>query len=117
MRIPKALMPALLAVPLLVTAQENAGDKDDTGPNVVPPPPPEALTQGEDVEPEVNIVRRQWAVFEEYSVNGRVYAVKVNPSVGPAYYLYDADGDGALESRRNILGEVPQTHRWKILTW
>ena len=84
--------------------------------NIVPPPP-EALTKGKDIQPKVTIFKREWATFEEFSVHGQVYAVKVTPSVGPPYYLYDSDGDGSLETRHDLLRDVPQTQQWKILTW
>jgi hypothetical protein len=111
------LAAALLAVAVALPAA--AQDKSGTSkaPKVTPPPPPESLTKGKDIEPEVNIVEREWATFEEYSVHGHVYAVKVTPSWGPPYYLYDSDGDGSLESRRDLLRDVPQTPMWKILTW
>ena len=35
--------------------------------------------------------------IEEYRVHGKLYAVKVTPPVGPAYYLYDPDGSGTLQ--------------------
>lgn len=97
-------------------AEGNKPDKPQAE-KIVPPPPPEALTQGKQVEPKVKIFKRQWATFEEFSVHGQVYAVKVTPVVGPPYYLYDSDGDGSLESRHNVLRDVPQTQQWKILTW
>ena len=91
--------------------------QEQSEPNRVPPPPPEALTQGEPVEPQVSIVRRDWATIEEYSVGGQVYAVRVTPSVGRPYWIYDSDGDGSLETRREYFYDTPEPHRWKILTW
>lgn len=115
----RARRPASLAVLLaaLLMAQGLPAADDRPESRVVPPPPPEALTQGEEIEPEVTIVRRSWGTFEEYSIRGRVYAVKVTPGVGPPYYLYDTDGDGVLDSRMSTLRDVPQTHQWRILTW
>lgn len=44
--------------------------------------------------------RKDGATVHEYSVKGRVYMVRVQPSGGlPAYYLYDSDGDGTFERR------------------
>lgn len=87
-------------------------------PVVTPPPPPEALLPQEGgVEPKVSIVRRGWATIEEYSVSGQIYAVKITPTVGPSYYLYDSDGDGSLETRRDVNPEMPELNRWRILTW
>ncbi len=90
---------------------------DSEGPNVVPPPPPEALTMGEPVEPDVTITRKPQARIEEYSVRGQVYAVRVEPVIGPAYYLYDVNGDGQLDSRYGALYEIPKTPQWRIFSW
>ena len=111
-RLPTALL--LLA---LAATPAAAQEQQPSEPRQVPPPPPEALTQGEEIEPKVTIVERDWATIEEYSVAGQVYAVKVTPSVGPPYWIYDSDGDGSLETRREYFYDTPQPHRWKILTW
>jgi hypothetical protein len=105
----------LLACLLVIDA---AWAKDEKKPVVTAPPPPETLKpQAEGVEPRVSIVRRGWATIEEYSVAGQVYAVKITPTVGVAYYLYDSDGDGSLETRRDVNPEMPELNRWRILTW
>jgi len=40
------------------------------------------------------------AEISEYSMNGRVYMVKVKPAGAmPAYYLYDDNGDGTFNKR------------------
>ncbi|HST44565.1 MAG TPA: DUF2782 domain-containing protein [Luteimonas sp.] len=36
-------------------------------------------------------------VVTEYRVEGRLRAVQVKPSRGPAYFLYDRDGDGLAD--------------------
>lgn len=92
-------------------------DTQPQAPRIVPPPPPEALTKGEEIKPGVTIVDRDWAEFQEYSVGGRVYAVKVIPKWGPPYWLYDSDGNGSLEMRGDFLHEIPPTVQWQILTW
>lgn len=105
------LLPGLLSVligPAAATEQE---------PVITAPPPPEELTLGEEVTPSVTIVERPWAMIEEYSVNGQVYAVKITPVVGPAYYLYDADGGGELDTRIEALGATPRINQWKIISW
>ena len=104
----------LLAASSVTAAQNNKSDE----PKITPPPPPEALTKGQNIEPKVTIVKRNWATIEEYSVNGRVYAVKITPSVGPPYFMYDSDGNGSLDTRRDIMDQgPPAVNRWKILTW
>ena len=106
------------AVLLLLLASPTALASDGPEPTVTPPPPPESLRpQDESVEPKVTILRRAWATIEEYSIGGRIYAVKIIPRNGPPYYLYDSDGDGSLETRRDVNPEMPEFNRWQILTW
>lgn len=108
---------ALLALGLLLSAAAQAQDNSDNGkPIVTPPPPPDELTIQEDAQPDVQIIKRDWATIEEYSVNGQVYAVKVTPARGAPYYFYDVDGDGVLETKQEIL-DTPNINTWKILEW
>ena len=53
-------------------------------------------------------------LFEEYRVGGQLRMVKITPLRGPAYYLYDRDGDGALD--RDQADDVPQVY-WKLFEW
>ena len=54
------------------------------------------------------------AVIEEYRVGGQLRMVKITPLRGPAYYLYDRDGDGALD--RDDRDDLPQVY-WKLFQW
>jgi hypothetical protein len=49
----------------------------------------------------------------EYRVAGALKMVKVVPSRGPTYYVYDRDGDGKLDWRK---GEAPLTY-YKLYSW
>lgn len=95
-----------------------AGNTNPGGLEPVPEPPelPDPVESGENIEPQITIIRKEDAVIEEYRVNGFLYKVKVTPAIGPAYFLIDSDGDGQLESRRHELDDVivPQ---WVFLTW
>ena len=71
----------------------------------------------EDLEPEVRIIRRDDAEIEEYRLNGELYMVKVTPTVGPPYYLYDTTGDGTLDSRRSEIDPGLVVPRWMIFRW
>ncbi len=55
-------------------------------------------------------------MIEEYRVNGLLYAAKITPDVGAAYYLIDRDGDGTLESRSGELEDIAVPH-WVIFSW
>jgi hypothetical protein len=84
----------------------------------VPAPPviPAAVQSGETLEPEITIVESDKNTFYEYRVNGNLYMVKVQPVAGPAYYLFDLDGDGEMDVRRNEPGDnnIPQ---WVLFSW
>lgn len=81
----------------------------------VPIPP---KVQDEQIEPTVTIREEEGERIEEYSYNGRVYMVKVTPSVGPPYYFIDSDGDGNLETAPTNEGLDPvKPVYWKIKEW
>ncbi len=82
-----------------------------------PPPIPEKVQSGEVLEPDVRIIEKEERIVEEYSVNGKVYAIKVIPRNAPAYYLVDTDGDGSLETRRNDLQADILVPQWVIFSW
>ncbi len=107
-------MRKLLSVILLATALPLMAE-----PPPLEPLPPSALPQtgpvGEDMEPEVKIIKKDKATIEEYRVNGVLYMVKIIPNIGPPYYLIDGDGDGYLESRHNEL--EPGVPQWMLYRW
>ena len=95
----------------------------------VPPPPPaaaipapksgnnDAEEQKGTPEPEVTIVNKKDAKYEEYRLNGRLYMVKVTPFIGPPYYFVDRDGDGLMETRMNGRDTQITVPGWVILSW
>ncbi|WP_440996652.1 DUF2782 domain-containing protein [Arhodomonas sp. SL1] len=107
---------ALVLTLLLATAPATAQDGEGEPPEV-PPPPPEELTRGEPIEPAVEIISRPWAEIREYSINGQVYAVRIDPRGAPAYYLYDSDGDGQLDNRHPTNLDAPDIHQWELFRW
>ncbi|MGK0296593.1 MAG: hypothetical protein ACI9XC_000182 [Gammaproteobacteria bacterium] len=96
----------------LVVAQ----DSGEFAEALPPPDIPDSIQSGEPIEPTVTIIQKDDSVVEEYRVNGNLYMVKITPSVGPAYFLTDQDGDGYLESRTDKLRSksVPQ---WILFSW
>jgi len=109
----KKLMLPLLG--LLINLSALAAD-----PEAVPEPPeiplPDVVVDGEVIEPEVTIIKREEGTIYEYRINGQLYMVKVQPMKGPAYYMVDRDGDGEFDARptdpTNI--SVPQ---WILMRW
>ena len=53
--------------------------------------------------------------IEEYRVAGNLRMVKVTPSRGAAYYLYDSDGDGRLDKSKDNSDVSPVY--WKLYGW
>jgi len=66
---------------------------------------------------DINIIKRHDRIIETHSVRGIVYKVKVIPKSGPAYYLYDTDGNGSLETRSNKELSETTVQQWKIFEW
>lgn len=53
--------------------------------------------------------------IEEYRVAGNLRMVKVTPSRGAPYYLYDSDGDGRLDKSKDNSDISPVY--WKLYGW
>jgi len=117
---------AMLSLPAFADTPSNAAP----GNTVVPPPPTvSASAASADVpppvsaqnqtsaapEPEVRIIQKGDNKIEEYRLNGRLYMVKVTPSIGLPYYLMDTDGTGQMRqvnpSQRVI---IP---RWVLISF
>jgi len=84
-------------------------------PEVPDIPPP--VESGETMEPDVTIIKKGKETIEEYRVHNRLYMVKIKPAVGPAYYLIDTDGDGAMDHRRGTVEEGMQIPQWVLFSW
>jgi hypothetical protein len=90
--------------------------EDQAAPEPPELPLPEVIVDGEVIEPEVTIIKRDEGTITEYRVNGQLYLVKIQPDVGPAYYMSDRDGDGELDSRSNDPTEI-SVPQWILLRW
>jgi hypothetical protein len=92
---------------------------------VPPPPPPVPIDPRDDeaddpdagLEPQVTIIQREDSTYEEYRLNGRLYMVKVIPSIGPPYFYVDRDGDGLMETRMNDRATQIKVPQWVIFSW
>ncbi len=112
------LLASLALYALLVPAALAQSPPRDLQPAPEPPPLlPDSVRSGEALEPEITIVPKDDRVIHEYRLNGQLYAIKIVPSQGPAYYLIDVDGDGRLETRRNDLAAPILIPAWVILRW
>ena len=108
----RRLLPLLLLAALPAWAQ-----KGDLQPlPAVPPPPPGMEAFDESLEPQVTIVKRESDTREEYRVKGKLYMIKVTPTVGPAYYLVDRQGDGNF-IEADIAQRPVKPPMWVIHSW
>jgi hypothetical protein len=107
------LVVALLILSLSATAQNQPPDLIPLP--EIPAPPPGVLADDE-LQPEVRILKRGDDTVEEHRLNGKLYMVKVTPTHGVPYYLFDEKGDGVLTPRtaESIQLKVPM---WVIGTF
>jgi Protein of unknown function (DUF2782) len=94
---------------------------DDKPPAVDPvpevPEPPLPVQSGEEMEPDITIIRKGKKTIQEYRLGGKLYMIKVIPDVGPPYYFIDSDGDGNVDVRGNDLDKGSRVNMWKLLEW
>lgn len=67
-------------------------------------------------DPDVKIIKKADAVIEEYSYNGLLYMVKVTPTIGKPYYLYDQDGNGSMIRQNETPSQITPP-RWTLFSW
>lgn len=83
-------------------------------PAELPPPP---MSDEEEIEPEVQIIKRDDKTIEEFRVNGRLYMIRVTPKNAPPYYLIDTDGDGTMEAQRTGIEPDLMIPHWVLFRW
>ncbi len=107
------LLLALALAPTVLFAQDGAGGFL-SAPEV--PSIPGRYAGDSASAPEVTITETDEGTVYEYRVKGQVYMVKVQPTVGPPYFLLDTNGDGVLDvqERRAPDLAVPQ---WLLFSW
>ncbi|GAB6140838.1 hypothetical protein JCM14076_15670 [Methylosoma difficile] len=108
----RIILLCLLACPAFA---DEAPPKLEQVPDV--PQPPLPVHSGENLEPDITIVRRGNQIVHEYRRSGRLYMVKVVPDIGPAYYFLDTNGDGKLDIRRSDMNQDGNVNLWKIFEW
>jgi len=86
---------------------------DSTSDKLEPLPPPPAIDDNVDNEPQVTITKQTEQTIEEYRVGGKLYMIKVIPKIGKPYYLVDERGDGKF-TRQESLDSGVRPPRWVI---
>ena len=107
----RRLFPLLLLAALPVWAQNDLQPLP-----VVPPPPPGMEAFDAALEPQVTIVKSEKETREEFRLNGKLYMIKVTPTVGPSYYLVDNQGDGDFVPA-NTPGPTVKPPMWILHSW
>lgn len=88
-------------------------------PAAVPEPPelPLPVQSGEEMEPDITIIRKGKETIQEYRRNGQLYMIKIIPQVGPAYYMLDTNGDGNMDVKKNDLDKNTRINQWRLFEW
>lgn len=105
------------AIAILLASFSLQAEEEIVAPAPEPPVSPSAVESGENLEPEITIIRRDDKIVHEYRANGQIYMVKIIPETGPAYYLVDKDGDGNMETRHSDLDKDLNIPQWLLHSW
>ena len=103
-----------VSVPNLSAAQTVP---DNLEPIAEPPPIPERVRSGEPLDGGVTIRPGAEQRISEYRVGGQLRAIRVEPEVGPVYYLVDVDGDGKLDTRTRTFEPDFAIPHWVLFSW
>lgn len=105
----------LLLLPTWVLAAESASNE----PAAVPEPPdlPPRVQSGEEMEPDITIIRKGKDTIQEFRRHGKLYMVKIQPQIGPAYYMLDTNGDGEMDVKKNDLDDNVNINKWTLFEW
>lgn len=114
----KLLITLLLLFPLLTSAQ-------DLEPSENPAPASPLSVSNSDTpdgfDPggvEINIITEGEKTIEEYSLNGKIYMVKIQQKGFPPYYLIDRDGDGRMDEQvSELMGPSIAPPTWVLFRW
>ncbi len=112
----RLLLLSFLALPVMAEDQPSpALETLEKLPEV--PSPPMPVQSGDNMEPDITIVKKGEKLVHEYRRGGRLYMIKVVPDIGPAYYFLDTNGDGKLDIRSSDLDQGSHINMWKLFEW
>ncbi len=105
----------LLLLPVLALAVE----PNTNEPAAVPEPPdlPARVQSGEEMEPDITIIRKGTDTIQEFRRNGQLYMVKIKPQIGPSYYMLDTNNDGEMDVKKSDLDENTKINVWTLFEW
>lgn len=70
-----------------------------------------------DLAPDVTLHEHENRTVQEYRINGRLYKVRITPSLGAPYYLMDQDGSGDLSWNSGSGPAATQVPQWVLMRW
>jgi len=82
-----------------------------------PPEIPLPVQSGEDMQPDITIIRKGEDTIQEYRRNGQLYMIKIVPKVGPPYYMMDTNGDGKMDVKKNDIDKNTNINMWNLFEW
>lgn len=114
----KLLITSLILFPLIAVAQDLPppeasipASRPDTG-------NPDEAGGFDPGGAEINIITEGDKRIEEYSLNGRVYMVRIQQKGFPPYYLIDRDGDGRMDEQvSELMGPGIPPPNWVLFRW
>jgi hypothetical protein len=85
----------------------------------IPEPPeiPPQVQSGEEMQPDITIIRKGEETIQEYRRNGKLYMVKITPKIGSPYYMLDTNGDGEMDVKKNDIDKNSRINLWNLLEW
>lgn len=106
-------------VGLMLLVQPVCAQQPLDEPAAVPEPPeiPLPVQSGEEMQPDITIIRKGKDTIQEYRRNGKLYMVKIEPAIGPAYYMYDTNGDEKMDVTKNDMDKTSNVNMWKLFEW
>jgi len=111
----RLIMLIFVVFPALAIAEDERPPQLEAVPEVPAPPP--QIQDGENMEPEITILRSGKKIIQEYRRGGRLYMVKIVPDIGPAYFFLDSNGDGLFDARNSDPDRGSYVNLWKLLEW
>ncbi len=112
----RRILPLLLLLAAPVWAQQGNQPAELQPLPAVPPPPPGMEAFDAALEPQITIVKAEKETREEFRIKGKLYMVKVTPSIGKPYYLVDRQGNGSFVEA-DIAPNPIRPPMWVIHSW
>lgn len=106
-----------LIVTLTATQVCQAETQDEPAAFPEPPELPAPIQSGEEMQPDITIIKKGDDTIQEFRRNGQLYMVKVKPAIGPSYYMLDKNGDGVMDVKKNDLDKNLNINQWLLFEW